>query len=263
MPDAAAQPRPAGQDGREESPTQKVFGVIKQVFVIWAISQLGTRIIQSQFGSKSTTPTSAPSTPGQEQQQSGIPQAQIDPWTLPPQHALPAWTLNQPLAMHVHLSTSPTGDVFSAQQTDGWRHDQDAELPSFVWENIIFGDWNDARSIDLDVKLPESVLLHNGSLWADVFLVKGSASPNPLHPKFDRKAVHHVRKLLTRYLPKAKTRKEKNLLGGNTEAGDGEDEEPQADVIVSHWHQNLTLALVSEAASVPFSQLPPFMLERE
>jgi hypothetical protein len=79
----------------------------------------------------------------------------VNPWHLPPKQVHPAWSLNQPLSMHVHLSTSHSGDVFSPQWTSGWRKDQDEELPSFVWENIVYGDWNDARVANLDVKLPE------------------------------------------------------------------------------------------------------------
>ena len=65
------------------------------------------------------------------------------------------WPLGLPLAMHVHLSTSPTGDVFSGKWHAGYRKNQDAELPSFVWQNITLGDWNERRVADFEVKLPE------------------------------------------------------------------------------------------------------------
>ena len=64
------------------------------------------------------------------------------------------WPLGIPLAMHVHLSTSPTGDVFSSKWTSGYRQDQDAGLPSLVWNNITFGDWNEKRVADFTVNLP-------------------------------------------------------------------------------------------------------------
>ena len=51
--------------------------------------------------------------------------------------------------MHVYLSTNPEGDVF--------RHEE--PLPHFVWDGITFGDWNEARTIDLDVNFPK-VCLH-------------------------------------------------------------------------------------------------------
>lgn len=88
---------------------------------------------------------------------------------------------------------------------------------------------------------------NNGTLWADVFLVRDGASPDPSDTKFDPQSVHHVRTgmysllkcysygllpsvsvALTKYLPKTKVRKQKNLLGGSTT--DGEESEAEEEV---------------------------------
>ncbi|KAJ7693835.1 cleft lip and palate transmembrane protein 1-domain-containing protein, partial [Mycena rosella] len=167
--------------------------------------------------------------------------------------ALLGWPLGQALDMHVHLSTSPTGDVFSGQWTSGYRKDQDEGLPSFVWENLTFGDYSEARVVEYNINFPPSVL-NNGSLWADIFLARNGANPNPQNPAFNPENIHHVRKLLTPYLPRVKVRKEKNLLKGNTTE---EPEEIEVDVIVPHWHSNVTLALVSDANIIPFNTIPP------
>ena len=182
---------------------------------------------------------------------------QANPLLLPPQQAHLAWELGQPLSMYVYFSTSPNGDVFSRQWTSGWREDQDKNLPSFVWSNITFGDWNDHRTEHLVINLPEvysrsfhsyavpysnQTVQRNGSLWADVFLTKEGASPDPADPSFDPQSIHHIRKRwlisqtipivlshkcrdvdLTRYLPKAKIRKVKNLLSSE----DTQEEEPE------------------------------------
>lgn len=81
--------------------------------------------------------------------------AEVNPFLLPPRQAHLAWELGQPLSMYVYFSTSPNGDVFSRQWTSGWREDQDKNLPSFVWSNITFGDWNDHRTEHFDIVLPE------------------------------------------------------------------------------------------------------------
>jgi hypothetical protein len=185
----------------------------------------------------------------------------VNTFLLPPKQAYLAWALGQPLSMHVYFSTSPNGDVFSRQWTSGWREDQDKNLPSFVWSNITFGDWNDHRTEDLDITLPEvyshicractashsnQAVQRNASLWADVFLTKEEASPDPSDPSFDPQSVHHIRKrlsisadipimvispscglVLTRYLPKAKIRKEKNLLSNSDDAQGEEGEEEE------------------------------------
>lgn len=57
--------------------------------------------------------------------------------------------------MHVYLSTSPNGDVFSRKWTSGWRADHDAELPNFVWENIVWGNYSDHRFAEYEIKFPE------------------------------------------------------------------------------------------------------------
>jgi len=157
--------------------------------------------------------------------------------------------------MYVYLSTSPNGDVFAHKRT--MSYNKEDELPSFVWGNITFGDWNEKRVADLNVSLPMKVQ-SNGSLWADIFVVQAGVQPDPSDPAYNPNAIHHVRKLLTRYLPKIKQRKVKKLIGG-PDAAELEIEEP--DVIVSHWHKNLTLALVSDATSIPYSQLPPPVAE--
>lgn len=151
-------------------------------------------------------PTTPPvATPGSDAVQSG----QVNPFLLPPTQAYPAWKLGQPLSMHVYFSTSPNGDVFSRQWTSAWREDQDAGLPNFIWENITFGDWKDTRVATYNINLPlvsclikvigpcieiRQSVQNNGSLWADVFLVKNGTSPDPSNPSFDPHSVHHVRK---------------------------------------------------------------------
>ncbi|ETW84014.1 hypothetical protein HETIRDRAFT_433003 [Heterobasidion irregulare TC 32-1] len=150
--------------------------------------------------------------------------------------AYSAWPLGIPLSVHVHLSTDPTGNIFA-------KSEENAKLPHFVWENITFGDWNEARTIEYNVDLPESVQ-HNGSLWADIFVVRDSADLDPFKPNFNPNTVHHARKLLTRYLPRPRVRKERLLLKG-------EELEEDADDV------NLTLALVSDTPVLQYAQLPP------
>ncbi|KAJ8501863.1 hypothetical protein ONZ45_g11994 [Pleurotus djamor] len=215
------QPRRQAEEP-EQSTVQKFIGIAQQVFIVWALTQIATN-----YFAKKPASTAPPSTTGQ----AGVP---VDPKSLMPTQAISSWPLGIPLDMHVYLSTSPNGDVFSRKWTSGYRKDVDEGLPNFVWENITWGDWNEARSVEFDVKFPEPVL-RNGSLWADVFLAKDGSNPDPQSPQFNPEHIHHVRKLLTPYLPKVKIRKEKNLLSGSDQVETEEVEEP--DVIVPHWHK--------------------------
>ncbi|KAK1232113.1 hypothetical protein PQX77_004771 [Marasmius sp. AFHP31] len=236
---------PRGQARQEESGFRKFLGIAQQVFFIWFISQMATKF----FAGKPAAPQGPPATTNNEPGKPGV----ANPWNLPPAHAELGWPLGQAVSMHVYLSTSFNGDVFSKQWTSKWRENRDEGLPSFVWDNLTLGDYSDTREVNYNIKFPQSVL-NNGSLWADVFLVKAGSSPDPQNPAFDPENIHHIRKLLTPYFPRAKVRKEKNLISGE---GAEEEEEEQPDVIVPHWHKNLTLALVSDATLVPYGTLPP------
>lgn len=66
--------------------------------------------------------------------------------------------------MHVYFTSSNQVDAFKKGQP---------ELPHFVWENITFGDWDESRTIDLDIKLPEvsAILVGNVVLCAHQVVV--------------------------------------------------------------------------------------------
>ncbi|KAF7355746.1 Cleft lip and palate associated transmembrane protein [Mycena sanguinolenta] len=233
-PAQAAAPAPAAQGAAqpEESTFRKLFG----------FAQPPNIFFNAGPPPKAQAPAGAPN---------------VDPRTQPPVQAVPAWHLGQPLDMHVYLSTSPIGDVFSSKWTSGYRKDQDEGLPNFVWKNLTFGDYNEARVVEYNIKFPPSVL-NNGSLWADIFLAKEGADPDPQNPAFNPEHIHHVRKLLSPHMLRLKVRKEHNLLQGNTT---DEPEEVEPDVIMAHWHSNVTFALISDAAVIPYGSLPPPILE--
>ncbi|PPR02648.1 hypothetical protein CVT24_002131 [Panaeolus cyanescens] len=253
MPDP--QPAAAGQRPQEaeESTFRKFLGIAQQMVMIYAVTQLATKFL---FGGNQQGQPVAPATEVNDPSGKPIsttPQA-VDPRLLPPTHAHPYWPLGLNMDMYVYLSTSPHPNVFSN------RPRQDEGLPEFVWKNITYGDYNDHRVVDYDIKFPDSVL-NNGTLWAHIYLTRDGISPNPYsNPDYNPARVHHVRKLLTPYIQRIKIRKEKNLLSST--AGEEEDDfEHQPDVIAPHWHTNVTLALISDASVVQYNSLPPPLLE--
>lgn len=63
----------------------------------------------------------------------------------PIENVVLAWPFGSKLSMHVYLSTNPDGDVFEHKEP----------LPYFVWNDITFGNWDEARVIDLDVNFSQ------------------------------------------------------------------------------------------------------------
>ncbi|KAF8345576.1 cleft lip and palate associated transmembrane protein [Amanita rubescens] len=241
MSSTASESRPRQQRQDEDSFLARIWPVAQQILLVFVITQLLSKFLQQPSQPQTAVPAAA----------NGNPQ---DAQLLPPAELHLGWPIGQTLDMHVYLSTSPNGNVFT-QWTNGLRKDRDDGLPHFVWEKIIFGDYADHRFVDFEIKFPERVL-RNGSLWVDVFLAKDGTHPNPHHPEYDPRNIHHIRKLLTPYMARPKVRKQKNLLSASQEGEQMEPEEP-ADVIMPHWHKNLTLALVSDASTLQSSGLPP------
>ncbi|KAF7332430.1 hypothetical protein MKEN_00124900 [Mycena kentingensis (nom. inval.)] len=235
----------------EESTFRKVFGVLQQALIFWTISQLASKYLLGAGNNAPKTPA-VPTTPGPD----GSP-VPVDPRTLPPVQAniAPGWDIGSRFDMHVFFSATPLKEgEFSAKWMPAYNPEG---LPTFVWNNITFGDYEDSRELDLEIKFPLTVL-NNGSLWADVYLAKNGANPHPQSSKFTADDVHHVRKLLTPHLPKPKIRKVKSLLSSNTTE---ETEEEEPDVVLPHWTPNITLALISDAPAIPYGTLPPPLKE--
>ena len=152
------------------------------------------------------------------------------------------------------------------------------------FDGLKLGEWDWDRVWEIDFDVPKSVQ-RNGSLYADVFLSRDGAGPDP--SKAPRGHVVHARKrasascieslthtVLTKYLPGKRIRVERNLLSKSDEPEvEPEPEKPLQ--IVSYWYSNLTLVIVNEPAlgacaecragltrAVPYSALQPPMQQR-
>ena len=112
-------------------------------------SPLGHRFsVRAHFGlaSKFFAPKAVPTGSPVATPEGGHEPVNVNPFLLPPVQAHLAWPLGIPVSLHFHLSTSE--QAFA-------RNSEDADLPHFVWHDIAFGDWNEARTVDYDVHLPE------------------------------------------------------------------------------------------------------------
>lgn len=164
---------------------------------------------------------------------------------------VPIWPIGTPLDVLIRLSTS----------SDPYFDDQSNQLPRRKFSNIPFGHWNWTHTWESDFKLPKSVQ-NNGTLWAVIAVSKMDSVMNPRTPGYDPKNVYIQQKLLTRYLPKRNIRKTKSLLGGSANLTDESEAQGTEDgstpgSIVSYYHPNMTIGLVSDFNVVPLNRLPP------
>lgn len=172
---------------------------------------------------------------------------------------MPYWLDGQLLDVRAQLSTAPDGNVDFA----------DSSLPSVTWEGLEYGpkaSWHRAWSTTWSV--PPSVQ-HNATLWLDAFVTPAGRSPDPLAPTFPGpRDVLHVRKPLTRFHPLRKVRATKNLLAGpkrtaEERAADEAEEEAEfkALPIVSYYHPNVSLQVVTNGGAFAYHSFPPNLQE--
>ncbi|WAQ93365.1 hypothetical protein PtA15_18A425 [Puccinia triticina] len=165
---------------------------------------------------------------------------------------VPIWPIGTPLDILVRLSTS--SDMYSDENPD--------DLPRHKFSDIRFGDWNWTQIWESDFNVPQSVQ-NNGTLWAVFTISKKDAQTDPRKPGYNPLDVYRKQKLLTRYLPKRNIRKTKSLLGGSdntTSTGNDvktSEDDSTATPIISYYHPNLTLGVVSDFNVLPLNRLPP------
>ncbi|KAH8919303.1 cleft lip and palate transmembrane 1 [Atractiella rhizophila] len=232
-------------DGENESFFKTLVKQLPLMIGIWMLTNFLTKQFLPQSSPQSSSPdvANSPNSPG-------------DPSALTPQgkpkfEVFPAWPLGTELDLFLDLRTG-----------EGQKVHMDGEWVKGADEGKIkFGEWGWERTWEGSWKVPKSVQ-HNSSLSVDIYLVRNGI---PLHttptgaPAWQPSDVSFRQKLLTRFHPLKRERKTHNLLSG-TEKEEEMEEEPQGPPpIISYYHPNLTLALVSEANVLDLYSLPAIL----
>ncbi|XP_055920317.1 putative lipid scramblase CLPTM1 [Eupeodes corollae] len=133
---------------------------------------------------------------------------------------------------------------------------------NLVWlqEGLTYGDWVSGPNSDgtythsLKIKASEK-LMNNGSIYLHSYVTRAGESPDPKSPYFGKKYMGYTRKMLNKF-KKIRVNRNYNLLAGEKEKPSTQVELPK-DTIVSHWHPNLTLNLVTDQTNWAQGSIPP------
>ncbi|KAG5897555.1 hypothetical protein JTB14_007270 [Gonioctena quinquepunctata] len=123
-------------------------------------------------------------------------------------------------------------------------------------EGLKYGDWASGDDSDgsyfIEKELPITPnMRNNGTLFLHAYLTRSGYSPDPNSRNFAKNQMSSVMKQLNRY-KKLKASKTKNLLTGETDKIEVEDGK-----IVSHWHPNFTLNLITDQTLWTQGAVPP------
>jgi len=150
---------------------------------------------------------------------------------------------------------------------DLFVYTSESDQPNFknlLWKqtDLIYGDWYGGENSDgiytANVRLQLSEKAQqNGSIYIHTFIVPGGYSPDPNEKPHSKLNTIRSTKLLNKFKKKRYGRTH-NLLTGETAASLEEQEKASrlTSEIISHWHPNVTIALVTDwtawtAGSVP------------
>ncbi|XP_019757892.2 cleft lip and palate transmembrane protein 1 homolog [Dendroctonus ponderosae] len=146
-----------------------------------------------------------------------------------------------PLSIYVFLSESetfqPKADLF-------WSRN-----------DLSYADWTAGENRDGIFEFEKNVTItphmkNNGSLYLHAFVTQSGISPFPGSSGYDYNLIASAVKQLNRY-KKLKASKTKNLLTGETEQQPVEDGK-----IISHWHPNITLNLITDQSVWTYGAIP-------
>lgn len=162
-----------------------------------------------------------------------------------PQSKLPAWNLFE------------NGTLFDlhAYVSEDIGHVDFTNEKNLVWfqEGLSYGDWYGGREGDgtfthsTTIEASEK-LQRNGTIYLHVYVTKFGLSPNPgARDSYAGTEVGHTSRLLNKF-KKIRYAKTHNLLTGETDKSEEEirKSERMTSEIVSHWHPNLTINLVTD-----------------
>lgn len=149
--------------------------------------------------------------------------------------------------LHVYLSENPDVPDFNT---------------NLVWlqEGLTYGDWyggpNGDGTFSQNLKIKASnKLMKNGSIYLHTYVTKYGQSPDPANEYYGRKYVAHGVKQLNKH-KKILAKKNFNLLTNEKEEALA-NPETMKDVIISHWHPNITVNIVVDQTNWQQGAIPP------
>lgn len=143
--------------------------------------------------------------------------------------------------LHVYISEDPS-----------WVNFNDPSSLIWLQEDLMYGDWYGGRNgdgiytVSTQIKASKR-LMNNGSIFLHTFVTRAGKSPNPdAGSDYAGRLMGYASGMLSKY-KKIKRVRTHNLLAGDKEMFEKElDNALLEDRIVSHWHPNLTINLVTD-----------------
>ncbi|KAF2016718.1 cleft lip and palate associated transmembrane protein 1 [Aaosphaeria arxii CBS 175.79] len=187
---------------------------------------------------------------------------QLDPgaqWNHYPQSVAPMWSPGTELDIVLYISPSIAMPPLSSMPKDSLVINE---------KNFKFGSYNENRVIETEFKVPKAVQ-NNATLFGHFYVAQSGSKLDPTVSGYNPSKAYHFVRPLTRYIPKKKVVKTRNLLSDLPDRDvEVEEDKDAPKVISSYYHPNFTLSAIPDTGVVHFPSMHPgvrafFQLESE
>ncbi|ORY17966.1 cleft lip and palate associated transmembrane protein 1 [Clohesyomyces aquaticus] len=164
-----------------------------------------------------------------------------------PNNIAPMWPVGTELDISMYISPSLAMPALKSMP---------AETLLIHEKGFKFGDWNDNREIHTEFAVP-SVVKQNATLFAHFYVAQSGAVLDPTVSGYDPSKAYHFVRPLTKYLPKKREVKKRNLLNDAAEEAAITAAEKAPKVIASYYHPNFTVSLIPDSGTVSYPAMHP------
>jgi hypothetical protein len=165
-----------------------------------------------------------------------------------PINIAPMWPLGTEVDIAMYISPSVAMPPLSAMpQNSLLIHEK----------NFVYGDYSQNRNVHVEFEVPSEVQ-HNATLLAHFYVATSGNVLDPTQPGYDPAKAYHMIRPLTRYMPKKKVAKTRNLLSDMPQQDTETEEEKNAPkVVASYYHPNFTVSLVPDPGVLNYPMMQP------
>lgn len=135
---------------------------------------------------------------------------------------------------------------------------------NLLWlqEGLTYGDWysgnnNDGSYMNSMTIKTTPQLMNNGSIYLHAFVIRTGLSPDPESNNYAKEYIGYTRRMLNKY-KKIKSKRNYNLLSGEKDEIEKikQNAIEKKDIIISHWHPNITINLVTDQTNWVEGSIP-------
>jgi hypothetical protein len=165
-----------------------------------------------------------------------------------PSTIAPMWPLGTELDISMYISPSLAMPALKSMPKDSLLIEE---------KGFKFGNYKENRVVETEFWVPKAAQ-KNATLFAHFYVGQSGSVLDPTVSGYDVAKAYHFVRPLTRYLPKKKISKTRNLLSDMPEKDlETEEEKNTPKIIASYYHPNMSFSFIPDSGTVNYPTMHP------